>query len=93
MKKAESEELLDAIWHKFCKKGIPINIKNSQNIDIADYIKDVVAECIEIEEPLGVVKHNDYDACPVCLGTIGTTGYYCRFCGALIHYKPEKERG
>lgn len=89
MKRAESIELLDEFWHKCMKRGLPMNVRQGQTIDFADYVLGILQDCVEIDEPTGVVKHNDYDACPKCGGSIGTTGYYCRHCGNLIRYKPE----
>lgn len=92
MKRAESIELLDAVWHKFCKKGLPINVKKGFNMDAADYIRDIVGECIQIDEPIGTTEAYGYETCPKCNGIVGMTGYYCRFCGAMLRYNPNGEK-
>lgn len=89
MKKAEEIELLDEFWHKCMKRGLPMNVRQGATIDFADYALEILQDCVKIDEPLGTVKHSDYEACSVCGGAIGQSAYYCKTCGAYIRFKPE----
>lgn len=84
MRAQEAEELLDEVWHAICKKGLPINVRTGQNMDAADWVKEVLEKHIRIDEPLGVTQGQDYDHCPRCNGIVGQSAYYCKLCGAKI---------
>jgi len=84
MRAQEAEELMDEVWHAICKKGLPINVRTGQNMDAADWVKEILQKQISIDEPIGVVQGNDYDHCPRCNGIVGQSAYYCKLCGAKI---------
>lgn len=84
MNKQEAEKLMDEVWHKICKEGIPINIQTGTNMDVADWMKGILEKCIEIDEPLGTKMGIEYDICPKCGGVIGSSAYFCKRCGAYI---------
>ena len=84
MKAKEAEELKDEIWHAICKCGMPINVRTGQNMDAADWVKDLMEKYIQVDEPLGVIHGIDYDHCPACNGIIGQSAYYCKRCGAWV---------
>jgi len=84
MRQKEAEELKDEVWHEICKKGMPINVRTGQNMDAADWVKEVLEKHIKIDEPIGVVQGADYDHCPICNGIVGQSAYYCKLCGAKI---------
>lgn len=82
MKKVESIELTDAFWHKCMKRGLPMNVRQGQTIDFADYVLGILQDCVKIDEPLGTISHSDYEACPKCGAALGVTAFYCKKCGA-----------
>ena len=84
MKQTEATELMDNVYAHICKKGIPINVSNGGNLEAADWLREVLKKCIEIDEPLGTVKAYDYEHCPECNSVIGQSAYYCKICGAYI---------
>lgn len=88
MRKTEREEVLDEVWHKLMRRGMPINVRNGQNMDIADYIRDIVAEVTQEDEPIGTENLESggkyYLSCPGCKKVVGTSGYYCKWCGKML---------
>ena len=84
MKRSEAGELLDTIWHKLCKNGIPIDVRNGSNIVVADWFRDMVSKEIEIDKPIGIVEHPDYNACPNCGASVGDKNKFCKICGKLL---------
>lgn len=84
MKQGEKDKLLQDIWERIYTKGMPVNVRNGVNSDIADYLQDIVDDYAHVDEPLGTVTGYEYDACPKCGGMIGTTAKYCKRCGAFI---------
>ena len=56
MRAQEAEELMDEVWHAICKKGLPINVRTGQNMDAADWVKEILKKQISIDEPIGVVQ-------------------------------------
>ena len=88
MNKQEAEKLMDDVWHKICKKGIPINIQTGTNMDVADWMKRILEKQISIDEPIGVVQGTDYDHCPRCNAVVGQSAFYCKKCGSWL-----RERG
>ena len=84
MNKQEAEKLMDDVWHKICKKGMPINVQTGTNMDVADWTKGILEKCIKIDEPVGVKMGIEYDICPECGGVVGCSAYYCKKCGAWI---------
>ena len=84
MKAKEAEELKDEIWHAICKRGMPINVRTGQNMDAADWVKDLMEKYIQVDEPMGVITGTDYDYCPKCNGVIGQRACFCKLCGAYV---------
>lgn len=84
MRNKEAEELMDEVWHTLCKKGVPINVRTGQNMDAADWFKDLLRKHINIDEPRGVIQGTDYDHCPRCGGVVGSSGFYCKYCGTWL---------
>jgi len=84
MKQGEKDKLLQDIWERIYTKGMPVNVRNGVNSDIADYLQDIVDDYAHVDEPVGVLAMNDYDACPKCFGVIGNYAKYCKKCGAFI---------
>lgn len=84
MREKEAEELKDDIWHAICKKGIPINVRTGQNMDAADWVKDILEQYIVVDEPMGIVQGVDYDHCPTCNAVVGQSAYYCKKCGCWL---------
>ncbi len=84
MRQKEAEELKNEIWHTICEKGIPINVRTGQNMDAADWVKEVLEEHIKIDEPIGVVQGADYDHCPACNAVVGQSAFHCKRCGAWL---------
>ena len=87
MKSQEKQETIERIVTKVKKRGVPINMRTGGNDEAAEWVQKLLEELLEEDEPLGVVELNGYSACPICHGVVGTTGYYCRFCGAYLRYK------
>ena len=84
MRSKEAEELMDEVWHTLCKKGVPINVRTGQNMDAADWFKELLSKHINIDEPRGVIPGSDYERCPKCNHTIGQSAYFCKHCGAYL---------
>ena len=84
MRAQEAEELMDEVWHAICKKGLPINVRTGQNMDAADWIKEILKKQISIDEPIGVVQGTDYDHCPTCNAVVGQSAFYCKRCGSWL---------
>ena len=81
MKQTEKETLLQTVWQKIEKRGIPINVRTGGNIEAAEWVKKLLDECAEVDTPSGVIEPEGKDKCPVCKHTIGTSGFYCKYCG------------
>lgn len=84
MRQIEAENLKDEIWHAICRKGLPINVRTGQNMDAADWVKEVLEKHIKIDEPIGVVQGTDYDHCPTCNAVVGQSAFYCKRCGSWL---------
>ena len=84
MRAQEAEELMDEVWHAICKKGLPINVRTGQNMDAADWAKEILKKQISIDEPIGAMQGTDYDHCPRCNAVVGQSAYYCKRCGAWL---------
>lgn len=81
MKQTEKEKLLQTVWQKIEKREIPINVRTGGNIEAAEWVKKLLDECAEVDEPSGVIDIDGKDKCPVCKHTVGTSGFYCKYCG------------
>ena len=81
MKQTEKETLLQTVWQKIEKRGIPINVRTGGNIEAAEWVKKLLDECAEVDIPSGVIETEGKDKCPVCKHTIGTSRFYCKYCG------------
>ena len=86
MRKKEREEMLDGVWHKLCRHGMPINVRNGGNMDIADYIRDILEKETQEDEPIGteMKESGKYMSCPECRKVVGISGFYCKWCGAML---------
>ena len=84
MRAQEAQELFEDIEGWFMKHGLPINIRDGINEEVAKHILKVIKPFVHIDEPLGVIQGNDYDHCPRCNGIVGQSAYYCKLCGAKI---------
>lgn len=84
MKKAEADKLIDGIWHKVKRKGLPINVRTGDDLDAADWFVDIVKACIETDSPIGIEPGAGYDACPNCKAIVGQSAFYCKTCGAYL---------
>ena len=88
MRKKEREKLLDDVWGKISKKGMPINVRKGTNIEIADYIREIVSKVTEEDEPAGTEEKMSggtlYQICPKCKRTVGVSGFYCKWCGEML---------
>ena len=84
MRAQEAEELMDEVWHDICRHGLPINARMGQNMDAADWAKEVLEKHIKIDEPIGVVQGADYDHCPTCNAVVGQSAFYCKRCGSWL---------
>lgn len=84
MKKSETLDLLDEVYHKISKDGMPINIRQGNNGEIAEWLTDVLRSIVKVDEPIGYIQHSDYKACPACGGSVGDKARYCKKCGAFI---------
>lgn len=84
MRQKEAEELKDEIWHTICKKGIPINVRASGNMDAADWVKGVLEMHIKIDDAQGTILDGETERCPTCKRTVGTSGAYCKWCGTYL---------
>ena len=86
MKHEEADKLQEEIWRRIHKKGMPINIRDGSNDDIADWFDNLRDSIIEkyYDEPLGTVRIAGYDGCPKCMGIVGISSYYCKRCGVYI---------
>lgn len=84
MRDKEAKKLKDDIYNAVCKKGMPINIRNGLNADVADYVRRLLEKHIQIDEPLGTIKGADYEHCPECNSVIGQSAFFCKICGAYI---------
>lgn len=89
MKAQEKTEVISLITTKAKKRGIPMNVRTGGNDDLAEWIQALLEELLPIDEPTGTIDHSDYMSCPKCGKSVGTTGYYCRYCGNYLRWKPE----
>jgi hypothetical protein len=80
MKKEEAQVLRHDIVTLIEKKGMPINTRKGTNTDVAEWAAGIFDKCVQIDEPLGTAN----DHCPVCKKTVGTSGAYCKWCGAFL---------
>ena len=87
MRKEEKEEFLHKLWNTIYKRGIPINVRNGAISDIATWAEDVADDCIQIDEPLGTEIVQGQDKCPVCKRSVGMSGFFCKWCGAMLREK------
>ena len=87
MKKEEAQILRYDISKLVEQKGMPINIRDGSNSDIAEWIIGIFDKCVRIDEPLGVIEDIEYDYCPSCRHVVGFSALYCKHCGALIREK------
>ena len=84
MKAIEAKEYLDDLEGWFEKNGLPINVRNGSNDDIAKHILKIAKAYIHEDEPLGVSQGIDYDHCPRCSGIVGQSAFFCKHCGAWL---------
>lgn len=80
MKKKEAQVLRHDIVTLIEKKGMPINVRDGSNQKIAEWAAGIFEKCVRIDEPLGAAN----DHCPACKKTVGTSGAYCKWCGAFL---------
>lgn len=90
MKREEKAELLCDIWERVFKKGIPINIRDGADAEVADWVQDIVDKCVKQDEPAGTETlesgGKEYLACPICHRVVGVSGKYCKWCGRLLRF-------
>ncbi len=88
MKKVEKEKLIKEIWGRVYTKGIPVNVRNAPNSDVADWVTDIVDDFAKLDEPCGTETlesgGHDYLSCPICQRVVGASGNYCKWCGQLL---------
>lgn len=84
MKQTEKDNLISEITRKVTKRGIPMNVRIGGNEDAAEWTKKLLQELLPVDEPQGVVKGADYDHCPACGKVVGSSGFYCKYCGAYL---------
>lgn len=87
MKASEKAATIRLLTEKARKRGIPVNVRTGGNEDLAEWLGKFLEELLEVDEPIGTNQSYGYDTCAKCHGVVGTTGYYCRFCGAYLRYK------
>lgn len=81
MKQTEKDKLIETVRKKVQKVGIPINVRTGENVEAAEWFKKLLEECAEVDTPSGVIETEGKDKCPVCKHTVGTSGFYCKYCG------------
>ena len=84
MRKAEIEQFKKDLWERIYTKGMPINIRDGINSEIADWAVDVAEDYLKEDTPQGVLESEHGFKCPACKKTIGTSGFYCKWCGVLL---------
>ena len=89
MKEAEYKKLIDGIYDTIGDKGIPIDVRHGDDGKMAAYIVKLIKKFVSIDEPIGVKMGTDYDYCPACGATVGQRAYYCKKCGAWLHFHPD----
>lgn len=80
MKKEEAQFIQQNIQKLIEKKGMPVNIRNGSNEEIAKWFGKILDDNAKIDEPLGTVDNK----CPICRHTIGSSGFFCKWCGAML---------
>lgn len=88
MRRSERERLVSNIQDHLLKNGMPINVRNGSNEEVAGWVTEVLAKFTEEDKPLGVVMSYYYDLCPKCGGVVGSSAYYCKQCGCYIREVP-----
>ena len=84
MKQTEKDKLIEAVRKKVQKNGIPINVRTGGSDEAAEWAIKVLEKCIEIDEPLGTKMVQGQDKCPACKRSVGTSGFFCKWCGAML---------
>ena len=83
MKALERSKLISDVRAAVMKRGMPINVRNGGDAEVADWVAGVVLGCSKEDEPLGTVR-SDYEYCPVCARVVGSGARYCKWCGAFL---------
>ena len=84
MRAKEKSEVIKLIIEKVRKRGIPVNVRNGGNEDAAEWTEKLLEELLPVDEPRGVVQGVDYDHCPECGRVVGSSGYFCKYCGTYL---------
>lgn len=84
MRKKEKEQFIKDLWGMIYKKGMPVNVRQGPNSEIADWAVDIAEDCIVDDKPSGVLVEDGRDRCPECKKTVGTSGFFCKYCGNML---------
>lgn len=89
MKAKEKAEVVKLITDKVRKRGIPINVRTGGNDDAAEWTGQLLKELLPVDEPQGILQGTDYDRCPACKRVVGSSAYYCKYCGTYLKEVPD----
>ena len=84
MRIEDKEKFLKDFWGLVYKRGMPVNVRQGLNSEIADWAVDIAEDCIELDTPSGVMVDDGKDRCPKCKKTAGTSGFFCKYCGNML---------
>ena len=84
MRKEEKAQFLKEFEEKVFKRGMPVNVRQGLNSEIAEWAVNIAKDCIKDDTPLGVLDSEHGFKCPKCHRTIGTSGFYCKWCGEQL---------